>query len=128
MRGHMLSDHKHSMFYRCGASAARGTHNSEVTGSTPVAGIIHFASFIVLPHNPPATSWGDKNLVVQLDVKRSYCYTGVAQRKRAVKHRPLPLYHLWYDLRMVMAYTPEDVGSKPTTGILLFFFIIFLSS
>jgi len=24
-------------------------------------------------------------------------------------------------LRMVMAYTPEDVGSKPTTGILLFF-------
>ena len=67
----MLSDHKHSMFYRRGASAARGAHNSEVTGSTPVAGILHFASFIVLPHNPPASSWGDQKLVVKLDIKRS---------------------------------------------------------
>ncbi len=27
----------------------------------------------------------------------------------------------WYDLRMVMDYTPEVVGSKPTTGIPTFF-------
>ena len=33
-----------------------------------------------------------------------------------LKLRLLHLYHLWYDLRMVMDYTPEDVGSKPTAG------------
>ena len=51
-------------------------------------------------------------------------YTGVAQWKRAVKHRPLSFNHLWFDLRMVMDHTPEDVGSKPTTGIHTLFFTL----
>ena len=91
--------------HRHGAEAARGAHNSEVTGSKPVAGIIQFVSFRevdTLSHQQPNQ------------------FTGVAQRKRAVKHRLLHLDHLWSDLRMVMAYTPEDVGSKPTTGIIQF--------
>ena len=43
----MLSDVKHSntTLNRGGAEGARGAHNSEVTGSTPVAGIFHFAWF-----------------------------------------------------------------------------------
>ena len=28
-------------------------------------------SFIVLPHNPPASSWGDQKLAVPLDVKHA---------------------------------------------------------
>ena len=42
--------------------------------------------------------------------------TGVAQRKRAVKPRLLHLDLRGSDLRTVMDHTPEDVGSKPTTG------------
>ena len=34
-----------SQFHRHGAGAARGAHNSEVTGSKPVAGIFQFTSF-----------------------------------------------------------------------------------
>ena len=40
----------------------------------------------------------------------------MAQRKRAVKHRLLPYLTFKSVLRMVMDHTPEDVGSKPTTG------------
>ena len=43
-------------------------------------------------------------------------HTGVAQRKRAVKTRLLHFDLRGSDLRMVMDHTPEDVGSKPTTG------------
>ena len=43
---------------------------------------------------PQLISWGDQKLAVKLDVKRSKCYTGVAQRKRAVKHRLLPFLPL----------------------------------
>ena len=48
-------------------------------------------------------------------------YTGVAQRKRAVKHRPqtfLPLVVRFEDGYWI--YTTEDVGSKPTTGIFFY--------
>ena len=72
----------------------------------------------MLPHNPPAPSWGDQNQAVKLDVKRSNCYTGVAQRKRAVKTPSstfLPLVVRFEDGYRI--YTTEDVGSKPTTGI-----------
>jgi hypothetical protein len=34
-----------SQLHRHGAEAARGAHNSEVTGSKPVAGIFQFAVF-----------------------------------------------------------------------------------
>ena len=48
-------------------------------------------------------------------------YSPVWRRGSALlKTRLLHLDHLWSDLRMVMAYTPEDVGSKPTTGIFQF--------
>jgi hypothetical protein len=48
-------------------------------------------------------------------------YSPVWRRGSALlKTRLLHLDHLWSDLRMVMAYTPEDVGSKPTTGIIQF--------
>ena len=50
--------HTHNPLYRGGAEGARGAHNSEVIGSNPISGIFLFACFIVLPHNPPASSWG----------------------------------------------------------------------
>ena len=34
-----------SQIHRHGAEAARGAHNSEVTGSKPVAGILQFVGF-----------------------------------------------------------------------------------
>ena len=76
----------------------------------------------MLPHNPPAISWGDQKLVVKLDVKRSnQHFIPVWRRGSALLNTVFyPFYHLWYDLRMVMAYNPEDVGSKPTTGIHFF--------
>jgi hypothetical protein len=51
----LLSDVKHCTkpIHRCGAEVARGAHNSEVTRSKRVSGILPFARFIVLPHNPP---------------------------------------------------------------------------
>ncbi len=58
------------LFYRRGAAAARGAHNSEVTGSKRVAGIILFVCFTeALRH-------------MLCDVKHS-TFTGVAQRERA---------------------------------------------
>ena len=56
----LLCDVKHCTkpIHRCGAEVARGAHNSEVTRSKRVSGILPFARFIVLPHNPPASSWG----------------------------------------------------------------------
>ena len=39
------SDAKQATPHRRGAAAARRAHNPEVTGSTPVAGILHFTSF-----------------------------------------------------------------------------------
>ena len=37
--------HSTTTIHRHGAAAARGAHNSEVTGSKPVAGIFQFTSF-----------------------------------------------------------------------------------
>ena len=98
--------HTHN-FHRGGAEGARGAHNPEVIGSNPISGILLFACFIEARRHSYATL----NIV----------FTGVAQWKRAVKLRPLPFNHLWFDLRMVMDHNPEVVGSKPTTGITLFF-------
>ena len=74
---------------RRGAGVARGAHNPEDTGSKPVAGNLSFACFIVLPHNPPASSWGVQKLAVKLDVKRSLCCRCSSAEER-LKHRLLP--------------------------------------
>ena len=58
--------------HRSGAGEARGAHNPEVVGSNPTSGILSLRLFyIVLPHNPPASSWDLQKPAVQLDVKRS---------------------------------------------------------
>ncbi len=64
---------------------ARGAHNSEVTRSKRVSGIILFACFIVLPHNPPASSRGVQKLAVicYATLNTAPRFTGVAQRQRA---------------------------------------------
>ncbi len=70
---------------RHGAEAARTAHNREVTRSRRVAGIFQFGSFKetargtyvpLKPLSAVSAQWG--------------LGTGVAQRKRAVKHRLLP--------------------------------------
>ena len=77
------------LFYRRGASAARGAHNSEVTGSTPVAGIIS----IRLVYRIRPSSW-TLNAATVIPVWR--------RGSALLKRRLLPFYHLWYDLRMVI--------------------------
>ena len=57
--------------YRGGAGAARGAHNSEVTRSKRVPGILQFTPF---------TETGRHSLS---DAKHERCVTGVAQRQRA---------------------------------------------
>ena len=76
----MHSHFNHTLtLYRGGAEGARGAHNSEVIGSNPISGIILFVFFTEV----------DRHSLC--DVKHGH-FTGVAQRKRAVKHRPLPFY------------------------------------
>ena len=72
-RRRLLSDVKpvQTLIHRCGAEAARVAHNHEVARSKRVSGILLFVCFIVLPHNPPASSWGDQKLTVPLDVKQA---------------------------------------------------------
>ena len=101
---------------RHGAEGARGSHNPEVTGSKPVAGI------------------------VKLDVKRSY--TGVAQRQSAgliiqvsQDQNLSPVFIItsqWCIKALEQnlnrhgaeeargAHNPEDTGSKPVAGIVQF--------
>lgn len=69
---HIASVHQgtRATLNRGGAVGARGAHNLEDIGSNPISGI------------------------VKLDVKRIKLYTGVAQWKRAVKHRHLPFLPL----------------------------------
>ena len=58
-----------SQLHRHGAEAARGAHNSEVTGSKPVAGIFQFACFTEARR--------------QAGRKTERTLAGVAQRKSA---------------------------------------------
>ena len=86
---------------------ARGAHNSEVRCSNHLAGIIPICLFY---RNWPS-SW----------TLNAVNFIPVWRRGSALLNTVFyQLYHLWYDLRMVMAYNPEDVGSKPTTGIHFF--------
>ena len=78
------------MLYRHGAEAARRAHNPEVTGSKPVAGILHFGGFA------EATS-----LLRQTLNTVSHYRRGAEEARR---------FTLW-------AHNSEDVGSKPTAGI-----------
>ena len=48
---------KHT-FTPLSSSAERQAHNLEVTGSTPVGGILSFRSFIERTLNPPASAGG----------------------------------------------------------------------
>ena len=56
--------------HRRGASAARKAHNLEVTGSTPVAGILSLRSLYCATAQSPASSWDHQKLpVIASDVK-----------------------------------------------------------
>ena len=86
---------------------ARGAHNSEVTRSKRVSGIILFACFIVLPHNPPASSWGVQKLaVICYATLNIACIHTYSHRSGAEAARG--------------AHNPEDTGSKPVSGTLPF--------
>ena len=67
-------------FHRHGAEAARGAHNSEVTRSKRVAGIIQFVRFT----EPDRQLLGDAK-------HSTTTFTGVAQRERAVLITPRSL-------------------------------------
>ena len=66
----MLVTIKKHPLHRCGAEAARGADNPEVTGSKPVAGILQFVCF---------TEVHSQSLVTI----NQLLFAGVAQRQRA---------------------------------------------
>ena len=83
-------------------------HNHEVARSKRVSGIILFVSFIVLPHNPPAYSWGDQKFTVNALATLNQCnyittntltlHRGGAEGARG-------------------AHNSEVIGSNPISGI-----------
>ena len=60
----------HTKLHRGSAEAARGAHNPEVTGSTPVPGIYHLSDL-------------KKPMVIARATINTSTFTGMAQRKRA---------------------------------------------
>ena len=93
-----------STLHRRGASAARKAHNLEVTGSTPVAGILSLRLLIELTLNPPSFSW--------------WCTEAIRHSSRDEKHEQKTTLYRSGAGEARGAHNPEAVGSNPTSGII----------
>ena len=83
-------DRQRSRFYRCGAGAARGAHNSEVTGSKPVAGTAHEAVQLVFPQYLK-----EKCFVPKVPILSQVCQLGVVGwNARTLQKHSLPILTL----------------------------------
>ena len=98
---------KTSTSHRRGASAARKAHNLEVTGSTPVAGIISLRSF----YRIEPSSW---TLNVALHSFTRRCSSAEERLTPSPSFStPFRGGPIW---GWLSAHNREVVGSKPTTG------------
>ena len=99
---------KTSTSHRRGASAARKAHNLEVTGSTPVAGIISLRSF----YRIEPSSW---TLNVALHSFTRRCSSAEERLTPSPSFStPFRGGPIW---GWLSAHNREVVGSKPTIGI-----------
>ena len=113
----MLVTSKTSTSHRRGASAARKAHNLEVTGSTPVAGIISLRSF----YRIEPSSW---TLNVALHSFTRRCSSAEERLTPSPSFStPFRGGPIW---GWLSAHNREVVGSKPTIGISIPFHYITL--
>ena len=113
---------KHT-FTPLSSSAERQAHNLEVTGTTPVGGILSFRSFIERTLNPPSFSWRCIRSYLSSWTLNVAKLLSLTRRCSSAEERltPSPSFStlsnggpIW---GWLSAHNREVVGSKPTIGI-----------
>jgi hypothetical protein len=128
-----IKPNKFLLLYRYSSAAERGAHNSEVTGSKPVVGIVkldfkrsnscrHGAAAARGTHNPEDTGSKPVAGIVKLDFKRSSLYRGGAEAARGAHNsevsgsKPEPGIHRRSSTEERGAHNSEVTGSRPVVG------------